>query len=140
MVSKTRVFSSVRLVVTAGETLPAEIQRRFEERFGVPVLDGIGSTEALHIFLSNHQGRSRPGTTGTPVAGYDVKLLDGEDKEVIDADTPGTFMSAGLPSPRGTGVGPRLPRAPSGLIGSAPGTSIPAQRTVTSRFSGATTT
>jgi benzoate-CoA ligase family protein len=84
-----KVFGSVRLVVTAGETLPAEIQRLFEERFGVPVLDGIGSTEALHIFLSNHQGRSRPGTTGTPVAGYDVKLLDDEDKEVIDADTPG---------------------------------------------------
>jgi benzoate-CoA ligase family protein len=82
-------FGSVRLVVTAGETLPAAIQRRFEERFGAPVLDGIGSTEALHIFLSNHQGRSRPGTTGTPVGGYEVKLLDDDDKEVVTHDTPG---------------------------------------------------
>ena len=53
------------------------------------MLDGIGSTEALHIFLSNHQGRSRPGTTGTPVGGYEVKLLDDDDKEVVTHDTPG---------------------------------------------------
>ena len=53
------------------------------------MLDGIGSTEALHIFVSNHQGRSRPGTTGTPVGGYEVKLLDDDDKEVATHDTPG---------------------------------------------------
>jgi benzoate-CoA ligase family protein len=82
-------FSSVRLSVTAGESLPAELQRRFSERYGHPVLDGIGSTEALHIFLSNHAGAERPGTTGTPVQGYDVKLLDDRDAEVTDADRPG---------------------------------------------------
>ena len=82
-------LASVRLTVTAGETLPAELHRRFTERFGVPVLDGIGSTEALHIFLSNHLGKERPGTTGRPVDGYEVKLLDDEGREVTEPDTAG---------------------------------------------------
>lgn len=82
-------LESVRLSVTAGETLPAELHRRFTETYGVPVLDGIGSTEALHIFLSNHRGRERPGTTGTPVAGYELKLLDNDGNEVTEPDTAG---------------------------------------------------
>jgi benzoate-CoA ligase family protein len=82
-------FSSVRTTVTAGEALPAELQRRFSERYGHPVLDGIGSTEALHIFLSNHRGAERPGTSGTPVDGYDLQLLDDAGREVADADAPG---------------------------------------------------
>jgi benzoate-CoA ligase len=82
-------LASVRLTVTAGESLPADLQRRYSERFGHDVLDGIGSTEALHIFLSNRAGRVAPGTTGTPVPGYEVKLLDDADGEVIDSDTPG---------------------------------------------------
>jgi benzoate-CoA ligase len=84
-----RSFSSVRLAVTAGEALPADLARRYGERFGHPVLDGIGSTEALHIFLSNKEGAVRPGTSGTPVDGYDVKLLDDADAEVAAADVPG---------------------------------------------------
>ncbi len=82
-------FSSVRLTVTAGEALPAELQRRFSARFGHPALDGIGSTEALHIFLSNRAGHERPGTSGTPVPGYEVKLLDDADREVTEPDVPG---------------------------------------------------
>jgi benzoate-CoA ligase family protein len=82
-------FSSVRLTVTAGEALPAELQRRFSARFGHPVLDGIGSTEALHIFLSNRAGHERPGTSGTPVPGYEVKLLDDADRDVTEPDVPG---------------------------------------------------
>jgi benzoate-CoA ligase family protein len=82
-------FASVRLTVTAGEALPADLQRRFSERFGHPVLDGIGSTEALHIFLSNTATDVRPGTTGLPVPGYEVKLLDDTDAEVTAPDTPG---------------------------------------------------
>ena len=62
-------FASVRCSVTAGEALPAELQRRFSERTGQPVLDGIGSTEALHIFLSNHVDDTEPGTSGSPVDG-----------------------------------------------------------------------
>ncbi|MGH9188390.1 MAG: benzoate-CoA ligase family protein [Acidimicrobiales bacterium] len=82
-------FASVRLTVTAGEALPAELHRRFTERYGHPVLDGIGSTEALHIFLSNTAGAERPGTSGTPVPGYAVKLLDDEEREVVEPDAPG---------------------------------------------------
>jgi benzoate-CoA ligase family protein len=84
-----KAFASVRLTVTAGEALPADLQRRFSERFGHPVLDGIGSTEALHIFLSNTAADVRPGTTGTPVPGYEIKLLDEADAEVTAPDTPG---------------------------------------------------
>jgi benzoate-CoA ligase family protein len=69
-------FQGVRLCVSAGETLPATLYRRFVERFAVDILDGIGSTEALHIFASNREGMVRPGTTGTPVAGYDLEIRD----------------------------------------------------------------
>jgi benzoate-CoA ligase family protein len=69
-------FASVRWCASAGEPLPAPLQKRFTDRFGVEVLDGIGSTEALHIFLSNRPGDIRPGTTGKPVPGYDVEVRD----------------------------------------------------------------
>jgi benzoate-CoA ligase family protein len=82
-------FDSVRLTATAGEALPAELHRRFTSRFGHPVLDGIGTTEALHIFLSNRVGAERSGTSGTPVPGYEVKLLDDSDQEVTDPERPG---------------------------------------------------
>ncbi len=82
-------FSSVRCTITAGEALPAHLQQRFSERFGHPVLDGIGTTEALHIFLSNTKGAARPGTSGTPVSGYEMKLLDDDDLEVTAPDVPG---------------------------------------------------
>lgn len=69
-------FQSVRLAVSAGEALPAEIYRRFTERFGVDIIDGLGSTEALHIFVSNRPGQVRPGSSGTVVPGYETRLLD----------------------------------------------------------------
>ncbi|MET7333056.1 benzoate-CoA ligase family protein [Nonomuraea sp. NPDC005650] len=77
---------SVRLAVSAGEALPAEIYRRFTERFGVDVIDGLGSTEALHIFISNHPGRVRPGSSGTVVPGYEAKLLDDSGAPVKDGE------------------------------------------------------
>jgi benzoate-CoA ligase family protein len=89
------VFKSVRMAATAGEALPAELHRRFTERYGFPVLDGIGSTEATHIFLSNHQGRERPGTSGTPVDGYELKLVDESGAEISEADTPGFLLVKG---------------------------------------------
>jgi benzoate-CoA ligase family protein len=67
-------FSSVRLTMTAGESLPAPLQERFSRRFGMPVLDGIGTSEALHIFCSNRADDVRPGTSGKPVDGYDLQL------------------------------------------------------------------
>jgi benzoate-CoA ligase len=69
-------LSSVRLCVSAGESLPAEIGVRWQERFGVEILDGIGTTEVLHIFLSNRPGAVRPGSTGTVVPGYEAVLVD----------------------------------------------------------------
>lgn len=82
-------FASVRLSVSAGEALPADLHRRVTNTFGHPLLDGIGSTEALHIFLSNWAGAERGGTSGTPVPGYEVKLLDDDDQPVTDHDAPG---------------------------------------------------
>jgi len=67
---------SLRVCTSAGEALPAEIGKRWQERTGTELLDGIGSTEMLHIFLSNRPGDVRPGTTGKPVPGYELRLVD----------------------------------------------------------------
>jgi benzoate-CoA ligase family protein len=88
-------FASVRCTVTAGEALPADLHRRFQGRFGHPVLDGIGTTEALHIFLSNTKGAERPGTSGTPVPGYAARLVDDAGHEVTAPDTPGYLQVRG---------------------------------------------
>ena len=72
----------LRCCVSAGEALPPDVGRRWRERYGVDVLDGIGSTEMLNIFLSNYPGEVKYGTTGKPVAGYDIRLLD-DDGSVI---------------------------------------------------------
>jgi benzoate-CoA ligase family protein len=87
-------FSSVRLCASAGEPLPAPLQRRFTERFGVEILDGIGSTEALHIFLSNRPGDIHPGTTGVAVPGYEVELRDAAGRLVADGE-PGALHVRG---------------------------------------------
>lgn len=69
-------FSSVRRCVSAGEALPADILRRWRERFQVDILDGIGSTEILHIFISNRANDIRPGSTGKIVPGYEARIVD----------------------------------------------------------------
>jgi benzoate-CoA ligase family protein len=69
-------LSSVRCAVSAGEALPPALFHRFRERFGVEILDGIGSTEVLHIFISNQPGRARPGSSGVAVPGYEARLVD----------------------------------------------------------------
>ena len=66
----------VRLAASAAEPLPADIFRRWKERFGIEILDGIGSTEVLHIYLSARAGRVRPGSTGQAVPGYELALVD----------------------------------------------------------------
>jgi benzoate-CoA ligase len=77
---------ALRLVSSAGEALPAEIGKRFKEHFGVDIVDGIGSTEMLHIFISNRPNDIRYGTTGWPVPGYDIELRDEEGKSPPDGE------------------------------------------------------
>jgi benzoate-CoA ligase len=72
----------LRTCVSAGEALPVDVGRRWSERYGVDILDGLGSTEMLHIFLSNRIGDVRYGTTGKPVPGYDIRLV-GDDGVVV---------------------------------------------------------
>ena len=87
-------FASVRLGVSAGESFPADLYQRFTDRFGIEVLDGIGSTEALHIFLSNRPGRVRPGTTGEVVPGYELRIEDPAGEPVADGE-PGSLYVKG---------------------------------------------
>ncbi len=75
-------LSSLRLCVSAGEALPEELYARWGERFGVEIIDGIGTTEILHIFLSNRPGQARPGATGLPVPGYEAIVVDDEGRPV----------------------------------------------------------
>jgi benzoate-CoA ligase family protein len=79
-------FSSVRLAVSAGEALPAEVFDQFRAKFGIEILDGIGSTEMLHVFLSSRPGRARPGTCGTEVPGYEAKIMDDAGAAVADGE------------------------------------------------------
>jgi len=72
----------LRFCVSAGEPLPKEIGERWRERFGVDILDGIGSTEMLHIFLSLRPDDVRYGTTGKPVPGYEIQIVDEQDRPV----------------------------------------------------------
>jgi benzoate-CoA ligase family protein len=88
-------FASVRLGASAGEVLPAALHQRTVAHFGFPVLDGIGSTEALHIFLSNRVGAERGGTSGTPVPGYEARLVDEAGVPVEQPDTPGQLLIRG---------------------------------------------
>jgi len=77
---------ALRVCASAGEALPEAIGARFTERTGVEILDGIGSTEMLHIFLSNRPGEVRYGTTGKPVPGYELKLVGDAGSEVGDGE------------------------------------------------------
>jgi len=87
-------FASVRLAISAGEPLPAPLQRRFTERFGVQIIDGIGCTEALNTFLSNRPGDIRPGTTGRAVPGYELQLRDSTGG-LVPQGQPGTLHVRG---------------------------------------------
>jgi benzoate-CoA ligase family protein len=84
----------VRLAASAGEALPAALQQRWTAHFGIDILDGLGMTEMLHIFLSNVPGRIRPGTTGLAVPGYELRIV-AEDGTEAAAGTPGTLLVRG---------------------------------------------
>jgi 2-aminobenzoate-CoA ligase len=77
-------LSSLRMAISAGETLPAPVFEDWTRKTGKPILDGIGTTELLHIFISNRLGDAAPGATGRPVAGYEARIVDDDTKEVPD--------------------------------------------------------
>lgn len=93
-------LSSLRLCVSAGEALPAPIWHAWKERTGLEIIDGIGCTEIYHIFISNRPGDIRPGSSGRPMAGFDLRLID----------------ETGAPVPQGE-VGNLLVRGPTTALG-----------------------
>ncbi|MBV9346962.1 MAG: AMP-binding protein [Pseudolabrys sp.] len=90
-------LSSLRLAVSAGETLPGPVFDDWTRKTGKPILDGIGSTEMLHIFITSRVGDAVPGTTGRPVAGYEAKIVDDNMKDV----PPGTVGKLAVRGPTG---------------------------------------
>jgi benzoate-CoA ligase len=88
-------FDSVRQGVSAGEALPARMYHGMAGRFGLEVLDGIGSTELLHIFVSNRAGQVHPGSSGTPVPGYEVELRDDDGTVIVASGQPGELYVRG---------------------------------------------
>lgn len=84
----------VRMCVSAGEPLPKPIFEKWHKRFGLEILDGIGSTEILHIFISNRPGRVKPGSTGEIVCGYEARIVDEDGKNVPVGET-GTLLIKG---------------------------------------------
>ncbi len=90
-------LSSLRAAVSAGETLPAPVYEAWMEKTGKPMLDGIGATELLHIFITNRFGDSHPACTGRPVKGYEAKIVDDDMNEL----PPGTIGKLAVRGPTG---------------------------------------
>jgi benzoate-CoA ligase family protein len=88
-----RDLSSVRFCISSGEALPEELQRRWNERFGVEVLDGVGSSEAYHIYISNRPGSVRPGSAGQVVPGYEARIVDGDGHDCPDGEAGELWIS-----------------------------------------------
>lgn len=87
-------FSSIRIAASAGEALPGNVWKHWKEDLGVEILDGIGSTEILHIYISNRIGESRPDCTGTLVPGYEAKVVDPDGNELPNGES-GILMMKG---------------------------------------------
>jgi len=87
-----RDLSSLRLCVSAGEALPAPLWHAWKKRTGLELIDGIGSTENFHIFLSNRPGGIRPGSSGKPVPGYELKIVDDEGRPVPAGKTGNLYV------------------------------------------------
>jgi 2-aminobenzoate-CoA ligase len=97
-------LSSLRAAVSAGETLPAPVYDAWMAKTGKPMLDGIGATEMLHIFISNRFDDHKPACTGKPVSGYEAKIVDGEDGRTCragDGRTAGGARPDRMPLSRG---------------------------------------
>ena len=90
-----RADVKLRRCVSAGEALPQDVGRRWSERYGVDILDGIGSTEMLHIYLTNRPGDVKYGTSGKPITGYDLRLVDDDGKIVTTRGEMGELQVRG---------------------------------------------
>ena len=88
-------LSSLRLCISAGEALPAPLFHRWQESTGLAILDGLGSTELLHIYISNRAGRLKPGSSGTLVPGYQARILD-DHGQTVRPGAPGRLFVKGL--------------------------------------------
>jgi benzoate-CoA ligase family protein len=86
-------LSSLRMCVSAGEALPKTLFDQWKKRFGLEILDGIGATEMLHIFISNYPGKAKGGTSGTPVPGYRAKIVDDDGAELSHGETGNLWVS-----------------------------------------------
>ena len=84
--TETYDLSSLRLCVSAGEALPAPIWHQWKERTGLDIIDGIGATEVYHIFVSNHPDDIRPGSSGKPVPGFEVRIVDEDNEDVAQGE------------------------------------------------------
>jgi benzoate-CoA ligase len=87
-------LSSIRWAVSAGEALLAVIFHRFQERFGVEILDAIGSTEALHMVIANRPGHVRPGSSGQVIPGFEARVIDDNDREVVTGEIGNLIVKA----------------------------------------------
>ena len=87
-------LSSIRHAVSAGEALPASVYYRFKERFGIEILDALGSTEALHMLISNAPGEVRPGSSGKVLPGFEAKLVDDNDQAVAQGEIGNLIVKA----------------------------------------------
>jgi benzoate-CoA ligase len=92
--SETRDLSSLRLVLSAGEALPPELYQRWTKSWAAPILDGIGSAEMFHIYISNYPGEVVPGSLGRLVPGYEARIVDAEGRDVKDGEA-GTLWIKG---------------------------------------------
>lgn len=87
-------FSSVRHSISAGEVLPANVFHRFKERFGVEILDALGSTEALHMMISNVPGAVRPGSSGKIIPGFEARIVDDNNQPVVHGEIGNLLVKA----------------------------------------------
>lgn len=87
-------LSSIRYAISAGEALPASLFYRFKERFGVEILDALGSTEMLHMVISNRPGDIRPGSSGKVIPGFAARIVDEEDRDVPPGEIGNLLMKS----------------------------------------------
>src|SRR5438094_22666 len=107
-------LSCLRLATSAGEALPAELCNRWQQTFGVELLDGLGTAEMWHIFISNRPGQVRPGTLGTVVPGFEVKVCDDAGRELPNGDVGALWVRGGS---RAIGYWQQMEKTKQGFLG-----------------------